>query len=150
MPLLKCDHLCWCWCLSLHFWPWPLTVPNGQCWQWLLIMHIFSFDPHHLPQMMLMLMVFPNFDSHTHPNIWVSYMLWPWKLTLPNGCWCLLIDAHTHPPPFDLDRRPCQMARKAELGNQAGAGDAQPIFWRTGNLVLRVQPIGRWMLKPAI
>ena len=49
-----------------------------------------------------------------------------------------------------VDRRPCQMARKAELGNQAGAGDAQPIFWRTGNLVLSVQPIGRRMLKPAI
>ena len=93
MPLLKCDHLCWCWYLSLHFWPWPLTVPNGQCWQWLLIMHIFSFDPHHLPQMMLM--VFPDFDSHTHPNIWVSYMLWPWKLTLPNGCWSPI------PMPFD-------------------------------------------------
>ena len=47
---------------------------------------------------------------------------------------------HTHPPPFDLDRRPRQMARKAELGNQASAGDAQPIFWRTGNFVLGLQP----------
>ena len=110
---------------DLGLWPCQMGNADNDCWSCtssvltLTIFHRWCWWC--FPTLILTLILIPN--------IWVSYMLWPWKLTLPNGCWCLLIDAHTHPPPFDLDRRPgAKWREKLSLATRLVPAMPNPFF----------------------